>query len=152
VAELLGSAYHKWATIVQAGETPLTGPDVILLLKVLVSAVTVILVAAIAAIATGHKRLHGRLNTLFFVLTMLTVVLFEGILRFGFDVAAHFSPEARSALRVHLVFAIPSAIVLPVMYWSGVTHRRRLHLPFAGLFVLLWLGTFITGVCTLPHE
>lgn len=129
-----------------------TGPEVILALKVLVSAVTVLLLAAVTAVATGRKRLHGRLNTLFFVLTMSTVLGFEGLLRFGTDVSGGFSPEAREMLRVHLYFAVPSAALLPLMLWSGATGRRRLHLPLAAAFALLWAGTFVTGVFFLPHS
>lgn len=129
-----------------------TGPETILALKVLVSAVTLILVAAVVAIAAGRKRLHGRLNTAFLVLTLATVLLFEARLRFGPSVAESFSPEAREALRVHLYFAVPSAVMLPLMYWSGATGRRRLHLPLAVLFSALWAGTFVTGVFYLPHD
>lgn len=129
-----------------------TGPEIILTLKVLVSAVTVIFAAAIGAIAMRRRRLHGWLNTAFFVLTMTTVVAFEILLRLGTDVTSSFSPEAREALRLHLVFAIPSAVLLPVMFWSGSTGRRRLHLPLAAIFTMLWAGTFVTGVFFLPHE
>ncbi len=129
-----------------------TGPEIILTLKVLVSAVTILLSAAIVAVATGRKKLHGRLNTLFFVLTMTTVIGFELLLRLGTDVTSTFSPEARQALRIHLCFAIPSATLLPVMMWSGATGRRRLHLPLAAVFLVLWGGTFVTGVFFLPHE
>jgi len=129
-----------------------TGPEIIVALKVLVTAVTVLLAAAVLAVATGRKRLHGRLNTVFFVLTMATVLGFEGLLRFGTDVAGSFSPEARQALRVHLWFAVPSAALLPLMLWSGATGRRRAHLPLAAGFAVLWSGTFVTGVFFLPHS
>ena len=129
-----------------------TGPEVILALKVLVTTVTVVFAAAIVAIAAGNRRLHGRLNTAFFILTMTTVVGFEVLLRLGTDVTSGFSPDARQALRVHLGFAIPSAVLLPVMLWSGATGRRRAHVPLAAAFTLLWVGTFVTGVFFLPHE
>ena len=129
-----------------------TGPEIILTLKVLVSAVTVLFAASIVAIATGHRRLHGRINLAFFVLTMTTVLGFELLLRLGTDVSASFSPEARQALRVHLVFAVPSALLLPLMLWTGATRRRRLHRPLAGLFLLLWTATVYTGLFTLPSE
>lgn len=130
----------------------LAGPDVIFTLKLLVSAVTVILIGSVWAIATGRRRLHGQLNLLFFILTMTTVLGFELLLRLGTEVTAGFSPEARQALRIHLIFAVPSALLLPVMLWSGWTRRRGLHLPLAALFSATWLGTFITGVFFLPHE
>jgi hypothetical protein len=129
-----------------------TGPEIILTLKVLVTAVTVLFACAVAAILAGNKRLHGRLNTAFFVLTMTTVLGFELLLRLGTDVTATFSDEARQALRVHLRFAIPAAAVMPVMFWSGLTGRKKLHLPLAVVFVVLWAGTFVTGVFFLPHD
>jgi uncharacterized membrane protein YozB (DUF420 family) len=128
-----------------------TGPEIILTLKVLVVAVTVLFAAAVWAILTGRRRLHGQLNTAFFVLTLTTVVGFELLLRLGADVTASFSDAARQALRVHLGFAVPAVLVLPVMFWSGRTGRRRVHLPLAVVFVVLWAGTFVTGVFFLPH-
>jgi uncharacterized membrane protein YozB (DUF420 family) len=129
-----------------------SGPEIILTLKVLVAAVTVLLAAAVWAIATGRRRLHGRLNLAFLVLTLTTVVAFEVLLRVGVDVTSQFSPAAKQALFVHLWFAVPSAALLPVMYWSGATGRRRLHLPLAVVFSLLWAGTVVTGVVFLPHD
>jgi uncharacterized membrane protein YozB (DUF420 family) len=129
----------------------LSGPTIILTLKVLVAVVSVILVAAIWAIATGRQKLHGKLNTLFFILTMTTVVGFELLLRLYIDIKATFTDEQRQALRVHLYFAIPSAVILPIMMFSGVKHRRKLHTALGVVFVLLWIGTFITGVFFLPH-
>jgi uncharacterized membrane protein YozB (DUF420 family) len=129
-----------------------TGPAVILTLKVLVCAVTALLAVAVWAIATGRKTLHGRVNTAFFALTMVTVIGFELLIRLGTDVTTTFSAEAREMLRVHLYFAVPAAAVLPVMYWSGWTGRKRLHLPLAAVFAVLWAGTFVTGVFFLPHD
>ena len=129
-----------------------SGPEIILTLKVLVTAVTVLFAAAVAAVVAGNKRLHGRLNTAFFALTLTTVFGFELLIRLGTDVTASFSPEARAALRVHLSFALPAAALLPVMFWSGWTGRRRLHLPLAVAFTVLWAGTFVTGVFFLPHN
>ena len=85
------------------------------------------------------------------MLTLATVVGFEGLLRAGVDVTAGFSADERRMLRIHLVFAVPSAAVLPVMYWSGLTGRRRLHLPLAVVFSGLWAGTVVTGVFYLPR-
>jgi len=127
-----------------------TGPEIILTLKVLVTAVTVLLLAALAALAAGKPRWHGRINTLFFVLTMITVASFEVLLQFV-DVKSAFDPATREALRIHLYFAVPSAIVLPAMFVTGWTGRKRLHLTLAAAFVPLWSGTFVTGVFFLPH-
>ena len=127
-----------------------TGPEIILTLKALVAAVTAILLASLAALAVGKPRWHGRLNTAFFVLTLSTVAGFEVLLQFV-DVSGTFDPAAREALRVHLYFAVPSAILLPAMFASGWTGRKRLHLVLAAGFAVLWTGTFITGVFFLPH-
>lgn len=128
-----------------------TGPQIILTLKVLVTAVTVLFAVAVWAIATGRKKLHGRINTAFFILTMTTVVGFEVLLRLGTDVTSTFSPEQKRALLIHLCFAVPSAVLLPVMLFLGSRHLRRAHVAVGILFTLLWIGTFVTGVFFLPH-
>lgn len=130
----------------------LTGPTIILTLKVLVSAVTVLFVAAILAIANGNKRLHGRINTAFFILTMTTVVGFELLVRLGWDLTAGFSDPAKQALYVHLGFAIPSAVLLPLMMLSARMGWKTLHVATGCLFTVLWVGTFVTGVFFLPHD
>lgn len=127
-----------------------TGPEIILTLKVLVAAVTALLAASLVALAAGRPRLHGRLNTAFFVLTMSTVVGFEALLWFV-DVKSTFDPAARDALRVHLCFAVPSAVLVPAMFLTGVRRRKRLHLGLSAVFATLWIGTFVTGVFFLPH-
>lgn len=126
------------------------GPAIILTLKVLVSAVTALLLAALVALAAGRPRLHGRLNTAFLVLVLVTVAGFELALQFV-DVKAAFDPATRAALRVHLWFAVPSAVVIPVMWVTGRTGRKRVHLALAAAFVVLWAGTVVTGVVYLPH-
>lgn len=128
-----------------------TGPTIILVLKVLVAAVTVLFAASLVALAAGRTRLHGRINTAFFALTMVTVAGFEVLLQFV-DVKAAFDEPARRALGVHLWFAVPSAVVLPAMFLSGVRRRRRLHLALSVGFTALWIGTFVTGVFFLPHQ
>ena len=57
----------------------------------------------------------------------------------------------RRSLGIHLCFSLPAAVLLPAMLFSGLTHRRRLHLALAGLFGFFWAGTFLTGVFFLPH-
>ncbi|MBY0460361.1 MAG: hypothetical protein K2V38_23855 [Gemmataceae bacterium] len=126
-----------------------TGPQIILTLKVLVVAVTVLLVASLVALVTGRKRLHGQINTVFFALTMLTVVCFEGLLQVV-PVSELFSPEARAALRVHLCFSVPATLCLPVMMATGKMHWRRFHTALGLAFALLWAGTVVTGL-GLPH-
>ena len=128
-----------------------TGPQIILALKVLVTVVTVLLIASLVALAMKKPRLHGRINTLFFVLTMLTVVGFEVLLQFFVDVSATFDAQARDALRTHLYFALPSAVLLPVMLLTGLTRRKSVHVSLGVAFAVLWTGTFVTGVFYLPH-
>lgn len=130
----------------------LTGPTIILTLKVLVSVVTVLFATAVVAIGTGRKKLHGRINTAFFILTMTTVVGFELVLRLGTDVTSTFTPAALAALRVHLYFAVPSALLLPLMLLSGKRHWKAVHVATGCVFTVLWVGTFVTGVFFLPHD
>jgi len=126
------------------------GPDIILTLKALVAAVTVLLLASVVALMAGRPKLHGRINTVFFVLTLATVLGFELLLQFV-DVKSAFDEPAREALRIHLWFSIPSALLLPAMLLTGRGRRKKLHLAFAAAFVVLWIGTFVTGVFFLPH-
>jgi hypothetical protein len=125
----------------------LTGPNVILGLKIAVGTVTVLLIAALTALARGNYRWHGRINTVFFALTMIAVLGLEVIIRFVdpqlFD---YFDESAQRTMRIHLSFSIPSTVLLPIMLYSGWTRRRRLHVPVGILFLLCWTGTFITGI------
>jgi uncharacterized membrane protein YozB (DUF420 family) len=132
----------------------LTGPNVILALKVAVGAVTLLLVAALLALARGNYRLHGRINLAFFTLTLLALLGFEIIIRIIepsiFDYIMH-NDALRRSLNIHLCFSVPSALLMPAMLYTGWTHRRTVHLVLAGLFGALWIGTFVTGVFFLPH-
>lgn len=123
-----------------------TGPQIILTLKILVAAVTLLLLASLVALLLKRPRLHGHINTAFFVLTMLTVVAFEGLLQWGIDVSSAFDPAARQALRTHLYFSIPSALLLPAMIVTGKMRLKRIHLALAAVFLVLWTGTVITGL------
>lgn len=129
----------------------LSGPEIILTLKVLVSVVTVLFAAAVCAIATGRKKLHGRINTAFFILTLTTVIGFEVLLRVQGNVTDHFTPEEKQALYLHLWFAVPSAALLLVMMGSALLKWKRFHIACGLLFAVLWAGTFVTGVFFLPH-
>ena len=60
----------------------LTGPNVILALKIAVGAVTVLLFASLLALMRGNYRLHGRVNVVFFTLTLLTILGFEAIIQY----------------------------------------------------------------------
>ncbi len=129
-----------------------SGPTIILSLKIAVTAVTLILVAAMVALARGNYRLHGRLNVLFSVLTITAVVVFEVLIHSGADVTSHMNDAERAALQVHLGFALLAPFAMVAMLLTGLTHRRRIHIRVAVLFTILWLGTWITGVFFLPHS
>jgi hypothetical protein len=121
------------------------GPQIILTLKILVVTVTVLLLISLVALLLKRPRLHGHINTAFFVLTMATVAGFEALLQWV-DVSATFDEVARQALRTHLWFSVPSALLLPAMIISGKMQLKRLHLALAAVFLLLWTGTVITGL------
>ena len=68
---------HRILCIAGRGPFVLTGPNIILTLKIAVAAVTVVLIAAVIAVARGNYRLHGRLNLVFFTLTLMAVLGLE---------------------------------------------------------------------------
>lgn len=145
---------HGAIGIRQGESFVITGPQVILILKVAVIAVTVLLVASLIALWRGNYRLHGRINLAFFTLTLIAVVGLEVIVRILepsiFDYfRAH--PNLYRNLKVHLYFSLPSTLLMPAMLYTGLTHRRRAHLVLAALFGVFWTGTFVTGVFFLPH-
>ncbi len=130
----------------------LTGPQIILTLKAAVLAVTVLLAASLIALARGNVRLHGRINLAFFVLTVVALVALEVIVRLvDPQVFDYFDATTRQMLMVHLCFSLPAAAVMTAMLWTGLTHRRELHIYLAGVFSILWAGTVVTGVFFLPH-
>src|SRR5271166_5261358 len=126
-------------------------PDIVIpILKIAVGTVTLLLIASLIALGAGNKRLHGRINVVFFVLTMTAVLGLEAIIRFvNPELTAAFSEEQRQALYTHLCFSVPAAVVLPFMLFSGKTHRSW-HVLLAFLFIVLWIGTFVTGIFYLP--
>jgi uncharacterized membrane protein YozB (DUF420 family) len=131
-----------------------TGPNVILVLKVAVAAVTVLLLASLVALWRGNYRLHGRINIVFFTLTLAALVGLEVVARLlEPEMFKDYFEEhgAWTALTVHLCFSVPAAVLLPFLLFTGLRRRRFLHLNLAVLFLVLWTGTFITGVFYLPH-
>ena len=123
------------------------GQFVILSLKIAVVAVSVLLAAALVALARGNVRLHGRINFVFFVLTALALVIFEGLIRlYDPNLFDYLSPQTRQALAIHLWFAVPSAFLMPVMLFTGLRRWRSAHLLLAVVFGFLWIGTFVTGI------
>jgi hypothetical protein len=131
----------------------LTPGDVILALKIAVTAVTVLLIASLIALIAGRPKLHGQINTVFFALTATTVLGFEVVIRLVLpDFTAGFTAEQREALTVHLAFSIPAAIMLPAMLYTGKRKLKTLHYVLAAVFSVLWTGTFVTGIFYLPHN
>jgi uncharacterized membrane protein YozB (DUF420 family) len=130
----------------------MNGPHVILVLKVAVITATVLLLASLVALWRGRLRLHGRINLIFATATLTAVLGLEVLVRvINPEIFKYFAPETVHALRIHLCFSVPSAMLLPVMLYTGLNHHRTLHLALAVLFSVLWTGTFITGVFFLPH-
>lgn len=130
----------------------LTASNVILALKIAVGAVTVLWLLSLAALARRNYWLHGRINIAFFILTIIALVSLELVVRM-IDPAIFdsFDEVTRRMLHVHLSFSVPCALLLPVMLFTGLTHRRDAHLYLAGVFTVLWIGTFVTGIFFLPH-
>jgi hypothetical protein len=127
---------------------------IILILKTAVIAVTLLLLSSLVALAKGNYWLHGRINMLFFLLTFLALVGLEVIARILSPTlfSQHFEHHhAQEALRVHLCFSMPAAALLPFMLYTGLRRRRAWHIGTAMVFLVLWTGTFITGVFFLPH-
>ena len=133
----------------------LTPPNVILGLKVAVVLVTALLVASLVALALGNQRLHGRINVVFFTLSLMAVMGLELVARVLIPeaFAAYITRDSviRQALSTHLWFSIPSTFLMPAMLYTGLRGFRRVHISLACIFSVLWSGTFITGVFFLPH-
>lgn len=131
----------------------LTAVNVLIALKVAVAAVTVLLLASLLALALGKYRLHGRINTVFFVLTLAALLGLEVVVRL-------LQPEmfedyfvrtdSVTAFKVHLAFSLPAALMLPAMLYTGWKRRRNLHIALGVVFLVLWAGTFVTGIFFLP--
>jgi ABC-type glycerol-3-phosphate transport system permease component len=132
----------------------LTAETVILTLKVAVLAVTVLLAASLTALAFGRYRLHGRINIAVFVLTLTALLGLEVIARLlEPDLFRDYLDrnDAWTALTVHLAFSMPAAVMLFAMLFTGLRHRRNLHVGLGIFFLVLWTGTLVTGVFFLPH-
>ena len=128
---------------------------IILILKIAVAAVTVLWIASIIALACGKTRLHGRINIAFFALTLAALTGLEVVVRIispGIFDAYLERHHAENAMSVHLMFSVPSAVLLFFMLITGLKHKRNFHIAAGILFSLLWTGTFITGIFYLPHE
>lgn len=127
---------------------------IIVMLKVAVVAVTLLLIASLTALARGNYRLHGRINYVFFVLTLAALLGLEMVARLISPriFLEHFERHgARDALRIHLMFSVPSAVLLIAMLGTGLRRWRNVHIALGLLFLILWTGTFVTGIFYLPH-
>jgi hypothetical protein len=122
----------------------LTPWNIILTLKIAVAAVTVLLVLSLLALWRGKYRLHGSINTAFFVLTLVAVLGLEVIVRF-IDPTVFEQIDART-LQVHLCFSVPALVLMFGMLITGRMHRRAVHLTLSVLFGVAWIGTFVTGI------
>jgi uncharacterized membrane protein YozB (DUF420 family) len=130
-----------------------TGPQVILTLKIAVGSVTLLLLASFVGLARGSYRVHGRINMVFFALTFTALIGLELVARLlNPNLFDYLDEDTRRWLAIHLCFSMPSAFIMPVMLWTGLTHRRRVHLSLAVIFGALWSGTVITGIFFLPHN
>ncbi len=133
----------------------LTAENVILTLKVAVIAVTVLLIASLIALSRGRYHLHGRINMVFFALTVTALFGLEVVVRLidpkmfeeFFD-----RTDAWTKLYIHLAFSMPATLLLVGMLYTGLKRRRTLHYRMGLVFLVFWIGTFITGVFFLPHQ
>ena len=128
---------------------------VILILKIAVATVTVLWIASLIALARGNYRLHGRINVVFFILTLIALVSLEVVVRIidpGIFDNYFKRHNAETEMYVHLWFAVPSAVLLFLMLFTGLRHKRKWHIAAGVVFAALWTGTFITGIFFLPVE
>lgn len=126
----------------------LTASNVILTLQIAVAAVTVLLLASLAALWRGRFRLHGRINLVFFALTLAAVLGLEVVVRFVDPTV--FERVDQPSLRTHLCFSIPALVLMIGMLVTGLARLRRVHLTLSVLFGVAWAGTFVTGIFFLP--
>ncbi|MCS6866893.1 MAG: hypothetical protein RMJ56_13650 [Gemmataceae bacterium] len=132
----------------------MTAPLLVALLQGAVLAVTALLVASLIALALGRRTLHGKLNTIFFLLAVITVLGLEVVVRIVWPhlSAEFFDPAGpyRRPLLIHLCFSVPATVILAVMMYTGRFRHRATHRALSGLFLILWTGTVVTGVGYLP--
>ncbi len=149
-------AWAFWKSFEVAVEDPvkeLNGPALILALKTAVAIASILLALSLVALKAGKVRLHGQINLVFFLAVMATLVGFEVVLRLvhpGIYDWIKEDPVLLARLRIHLCFAIPSALLLPVMLYTGFA-KKAIHIKLAVLFGILWIGTAVTGIFGLPH-
>lgn len=73
---------------------------------------------------------------------MIDPVLFSGLWK---------NPELAKSLKIHLCFAVPSALLMGIMLFTGLRKFKVLHRRVAIVFLVCWIGTFYTGIFWLPN-
>jgi len=133
----------------------LTPTLVILSLKYAVGAVTVLLVFSLIALAKGKIKLHGKINLVFFILTVAALFLFEIVVRMIDPMlfsGLWKNAELAKSLKIHLCFAVPSAFLMGIMLFTGLKKLKVWHRSVAIVFLVCWVGTFYTGIWWLPNH
>ena len=133
----------------------LTPTLVILALKYAVGAVTVLLVFSLIALAKGKIKLHGKINLVFFILTVAALFLFEIVVRMIDPMlfsGLWKNTELARSLKIHLCFAVPSAFLMGIMLFTGLKKLKVWHRRVAIVFLVCWVGTFYTGIWWLPNH
>src|SRR5437899_1947606 len=99
---------------------------IILILKIAVCAVTLLWIGSLIALARGNTRLHGRINIVFFALTLTALIGLEvitNVISPGLIDEFLETRGKKDMLRVHLCFSMPAAALLFVMLFTGLTHK-----------------------------
>ena len=133
----------------------LTPTLVILSLKTAVTAVTILLFLSLVALYRGNVPLHGRINMVFFILTLAALFVFEVVTRMMDPLLFQSiwkDADLAAKLRIHLGFALPSALLMGVMMFTGIKHKAVLHKRISWIFLICWTGTFLTGIFWLPNQ
>lgn len=133
----------------------LTPTLVILSLKTAVTAVTILLFLSLVALYRGNVFLHGRINMVFFILTVAALFVFEVVTRMMDPLLFQSiwkDADLAAKLRIHLGFALPSALLMGVMMFTGIKHKAVLHKRISWVFLICWTGTFLTGIFWLPNQ
>ena len=128
---------------------------VILSLKTAVTAVTILLFLSLVALYRGNVSLHGRINMVFFILTVAALFVFEVVTRMMDPLLFQSiwkDADLSAKLRIHLGFALPSALLMGVMMFTGIKHKAVLHKRISWVFLICWTGTFLTGIFWLPNQ
>lgn len=119
------------------------------------TAVTILLFLSLVALYRGNVSLHGRINMVFFILTVAALFVFEVVTRMMDPLLFQSiwkDADLAAKLRIHLGFALPSALLMGVMMFTGIKHKAVLHKRISWVFLICWTGTFLTGIFWLPNQ